>query len=93
MMKTLPMRSSLFVTLLLAAAALAGCDPERAKVDTDASADLGRTLPDGNTTADTGDEPDDGPPDSEDAGPPGRDAFVIDDRGQLIIPDGEPPLE
>jgi hypothetical protein len=94
MMNTLlPLRSNLFAALVVVAAALAGCDPERAKVDTDASADLGRTLPDGDTTADTGDDPDDGTPDPEDAGPPGRDAFVIDDRGQLIIPDGEPPLE
>lgn len=91
MKRVTSLRFALTAALVLALGVLPGCggdDPPRS--DTQADAASGGARADAGSDAMT---ERDAQTDGGDDAQPGRDAYVIDDRGQLVVPDGEPPLE
>ena len=85
------LRFALAAALVLALGSLSGCggdDPPRSDAQADAASG-GARADAGSDAMTERDAQTDGGEDAQ----PGRDAYVIDDRGQLVVPDGEPPLE
>jgi len=84
-------RLALATGLLLALFGMSACGgDDSTRTDTPPDGGAGGARADAARDAETGRDAEN---DGEDSTPPTRDAYIVDDRGQLIVPDGEPPLE